>query len=67
MTNEERKRLLNSLSAIHWQLVGVYPTLDRSMHRLVLSQADHGICSILNELQDELPHLAVDNGEASDG
>ena len=65
MTNQQRQHLIDICAAMHWQLVGLFSKLEREGHRMNCQYADESVCAIWRDLQDELPHLAVDNGGES--
>ena len=52
---------IERLSAIRWQLVGLYPRLTRGYHRQQIAQIDDTLTQLVGDLEARRPRLVSDD------
>ena len=53
--------VIDRLSAIRWQIIGIYPQLARGHHRQQIAQIDDALTRIVADLEAKRPHLVKDD------
>lgn len=59
MTRTESQALVDELSALHWQLIGLHCRVTRGVYRHLIAEADHAVCTILNDVLEQEPQLKL--------
>lgn len=59
MTKIESQALLDELSTLHWQLIGLHCRVTRGVYRHLIAEADHAVCTILNDVLEQQPELTL--------